>query len=111
MYTVYYRPLVDIMGGTIFITSRSIMAKIVKPDELGQVMAIYSIVDSLVPAVFGPLYTVIYKNTVDTLPGAYSLIGSTLAIPATMIYFWMYKDSKLSQKIDDKSVEIENTKL
>jgi len=49
-------------------------------------MAIYSIVDSLVPAVFGPLYTVIYKNTVDTLPGAYSLIGSTLAIPATVIY-------------------------
>lgn len=29
-------PLVDIMGGTIFITARSIMAKIVKPDELGK---------------------------------------------------------------------------
>lgn len=29
-------PLVDIMGGTIFITARSIMAKIVKPDELGE---------------------------------------------------------------------------
>lgn len=28
-------PLVDIMGGTIFITARSIMAKIVRPDELG----------------------------------------------------------------------------
>lgn len=29
-------PLVDIMGGTIFITARSIMAKIVSPDELGK---------------------------------------------------------------------------
>ncbi|CAI6344703.1 unnamed protein product [Macrosiphum euphorbiae] len=110
-WVYYLGPLVDIMGGTIFITSRSIMAKIVKPDELGQVTAIYSIVESLVPALFGPLYTVIYKHTVDTLPGAYSLIGSTLAVPATIIYFWMYRDSKLSQKIDNESVEIENTKL
>ena len=29
-------PVVDIMGGTIFITARSIMAKIVRPDELGK---------------------------------------------------------------------------
>ncbi|XP_025202483.1 uncharacterized protein LOC112599685 [Melanaphis sacchari] len=107
----YLGPLVDVMGGTIFITARSIMAKIVKPDELGQVTAIYSIVESLVPIVFGPLYTVIYKNTVDTLPGAYNLIGSTLAIPAILIYLWMYKESKLSKKNNDISVKIENDKL
>lgn len=29
-------PILDITGGTIFITSRSIMAKIVRPDELGK---------------------------------------------------------------------------
>lgn len=110
-WVYYLGPLVDIMGGTIFITARSIMAKIVGPDELGQVTAIYGIVESLVPIVFGPLYTVIYKSTVDTLPGAYSLIGSILAIPATVIYLWMYKESKQSQKIDDKSVKIENDKL
>lgn len=53
---------------------------------LGQVTAIYGIVESLVPIIFGPLYSVIYKHTVNTLPGAYSLIGSVLAIPATIIY-------------------------
>lgn len=34
-------PLVDIMGGTIFITARSIMAKIVGPDELGILVMVY----------------------------------------------------------------------
>lgn len=48
--------------------------------------AIYGIVESLVPIVFGPLYTMVYKITVNTLPGAYSLIGSTLAVPAIVIY-------------------------
>ncbi|VVC29235.1 Major facilitator superfamily,Major facilitator superfamily domain [Cinara cedri] len=98
---VYYMgPLVDIMGGTIFITARSIMAKIVQPDELGQVTAIYGIVESLVPIIFGPLYTIIYKNTVKTLPGLYSLVGSILAIPAIVIYLWMYKESQKSKKGD-----------
>lgn len=34
-------PLVDIMGGTIFITARSIMAKIVESDELGILVMVY----------------------------------------------------------------------
>lgn len=34
-------PLVDIMGGTIFITARSIMAKIVGSDELGILVIVY----------------------------------------------------------------------
>ncbi|XP_060833931.1 uncharacterized protein LOC132917281 [Rhopalosiphum padi] len=110
-WVYYLGPLVDIMGGTIFITARSIMSKIVKPDELGQVTAIYGIVESLVPIVFGPLYTVIYKNTVDTLPGAYSLVGSALAIPATIIYLRMYKESKLSKKNDDTSDKVQDDKL
>lgn len=56
---------------------------------LGQVTAIYSIVESLVPIFFGPLYSVVYKNTLHILPGAYSLIGSTLAVPATVLYLWV----------------------
>lgn len=103
-------PLVDIMGGTVFMTARSIMAKIVRRIVLelnnisfrfarylrvnvylfrittGQVTAVYGIVESPVPIVFGPLYTIIFKNTVTTLPGLYSLIGSTLAVPAIGIY-------------------------
>ncbi|XP_026804491.1 uncharacterized protein LOC113548040 [Rhopalosiphum maidis] len=110
-WVYYLGPLVDIMGGTIFITARSIMSKIVKPEELGQVTAIYGIVESLVPIVFGPLYTVIYKNTVDTLPGAYSLVGSALAIPATIIYLRMYKESNLSKKHYDTSDKVEDEKL
>lgn len=61
----------------------------IRSQILGQVTAIYSIVESLVPIIFGPLYSAVYKNTVDTLPGAYSLIGSTLAVPATIIYLWV----------------------
>lgn len=52
-------------------------------------MAIYGIIESLVPIVFGPLYSVIYSYTVNTLPGAYSLVGSVLAVPATIIYLWV----------------------
>ncbi|XP_050422786.1 thymic stromal cotransporter homolog [Adelges cooleyi] len=103
-------PLIDIMGGAVFITTRSIMTKLVKPDELGQVTSIYGIVETLVPIIYGPLYSAVYKATVNTLPGTYSLIGSTLAIPGSLIFLWMYRQSKKAEKSDYAAVKTEEDK-
>ncbi|VVC34721.1 Hypothetical protein CINCED_3A007627 [Cinara cedri] len=86
----YIGPLVDIFHGTAFVAMRSMLSKLVPANELGQVLAVFSLIETVIPAVFRPLYTVIYQKTLYSLPGAFYIFGGILNIPGVIIFLWMY---------------------
>lgn len=50
------------------------------------------------PLVYAPMYTQIYRATIDTMPGMFFLVGGALTIPSVVIFFWMYIVSKNEEK-------------
>lgn len=79
-------PIVELFSGTAFIAVRSIASKLVNSDELGKVNSLLSVSESFMPLLYTPLYAQVYANTMDTLPGAFFLMGGGLTIPAMVIY-------------------------
>ncbi|XP_014254647.1 proton-coupled folate transporter-like [Cimex lectularius] len=93
-WVFYLAPLVDIVNGTSFIAMRSIISKLVPPDELGKINSVFGLAEAIVPVVYGPLYSAVYRATMDTVPGAFFLLGGGLTAPAVLIFLWMYTEHK-----------------
>ncbi|XP_047985958.1 solute carrier family 46 member 3-like isoform X2 [Leguminivora glycinivorella] len=88
--TVFYiAPLVEILNGTSLLAMRSIMSKLVAPDELGKVNSIFGLTENLMPLIYVPLYTTVYTRTMDVLPGAVFLMGAGMSVPAIAVFFWL----------------------
>lgn len=84
---------------------RSIATKLVESDELGKVNSLFGVAEALMPLVYAPMYASLYQATIETLPGAFFLVGGALTAPAVIIFLWMYKMNKrdLKLKENDKS--------
>ncbi|XP_047986532.1 uncharacterized protein LOC125226575 isoform X2 [Leguminivora glycinivorella] len=82
-------PLVEILNGTSLLAMRSIMSKVVTPDELGKVNSIFGLTENLMPLIYVPLYTTVYTHTMEVLPGAVYLMGAGLSVPAVAVFVWL----------------------
>lgn len=76
----------EILNGTSFIAMRSIISKLVTPDELGKVNSLFGVAEALMPLVYAPMYTTLYSATLNTLPGAFFILGGILTAPAVIIF-------------------------
>lgn len=83
---MFIGPLFEIVGGAAFIAMRSLASKMVSKNELGKVNSLFSIVESFAPLVYSPLLAAIYTATINTMPGAFFLVGGTLTIPGAVIF-------------------------
>ncbi|KAF5269816.1 hypothetical protein FQR65_LT05862 [Abscondita terminalis] len=90
--------LLEISSGTSFIAIRSIASKLVEPDELGKLSALTGICEALMPIAYGSIYNLIYKSTIDTLPGTFYLVGSVLAVPTVGLFCWFNIQHRNDQK-------------
>jgi PCFT/HCP family folate transporter-like MFS transporter 1/3 len=103
-WQLYMGPIAEILNGTSFIAMRSIASKLVQSDELvnsfagflrnfqlkcffkGKVNSLFGVGEALMPLLYAPMYTQVYRNTIDTLPGAFFLLGGALTTPAVFIF-------------------------
>ncbi|XP_050538919.1 solute carrier family 46 member 3-like [Daktulosphaira vitifoliae] len=109
-FVFYLAPLVDIVNGTSFIAMRSIISKLVPPDELGKVNSLFGVCEALVPLIYGPMYSAVYKATLKTVPGAFFLLGGALTAPAAFIFLWMYSEHKKERTEKEKELKEEDKK-
>uniref|UniRef100_A0A1B6FAS2 Major facilitator superfamily (MFS) profile domain-containing protein n=1 Tax=Cuerna arida TaxID=1464854 RepID=A0A1B6FAS2_9HEMI len=66
--------------------SRSQLSKLVPGDELGKIFAFTSFLEAIAPLTASPLYTFVYKATLDTLPSAIFWLSTGLCcISVTLI--------------------------
>ncbi|XP_043267795.1 solute carrier family 46 member 3-like [Venturia canescens] len=93
-WMIYLAPLVEIVNGTSFIAMRSIASKLVPTDELGKVNSLFGVCESLMPLVYGPMYSSVYAATMNTFPGTFFLLGGGLTVPAVFSFLWLYKEHR-----------------
>lgn len=91
---IYLAPLVEIVNGTSFIAMRSIMSKLVPNDELGKVNSLFGVCESLMPLLYGPMYSFVYRSTMETFPGAFFILGGILTSPAVFAFLWLYREHR-----------------
>ncbi|KAG5672986.1 hypothetical protein PVAND_003070 [Polypedilum vanderplanki] len=108
----YVAPLVEFVSGSSFIAMRSIASKLVKSDELGKVNSLFGVAEGIVPLIYVPLYTQVYRMTINKWPGAFMALGSLMTLPAIFIFIWMYKKNKEDErrKLEDNQIN-ENEKF
>ncbi|XP_050525053.1 uncharacterized protein LOC126896376 isoform X2 [Daktulosphaira vitifoliae] len=92
----YFGVIVEIIFTSSHIIMRSILSKIVPPHEIGQVCSIIAIIQTLVPVIYIPLYSAIYKISMEIFPGFFFIFTSILLIPAFFIYLKLYLENKRS---------------
>ncbi|XP_015364776.1 PREDICTED: solute carrier family 46 member 3-like [Diuraphis noxia] len=109
-FVFYLAPLVDIVNGTSFIAMRSIISKLVPADELGKVNSLFGVCEALVPLIYGPMYSAVYKATLKTVPGAFFLLGGALTVPAALIFLWMYNEHKKEEREKEAEIRDEEKK-
>lgn len=74
------------LNGTSFIAMRSIVSKLVSPEELGKINSLFGLAEALVPLVYGPLYSRIYAVSINSFPGGFFLVGAILTAPAIAVF-------------------------
>lgn len=52
----------------------------------GKVNSLFGVCEALMPLVYGPMYSAVYAATMDTMPGAFFLLGGVLTMPAVLIF-------------------------
>lgn len=70
----------------IITSSRSMLSKLVEPDELGAVYAVVGMGEGLLPIFFTPMYTAIYNSTLDVFPGTVFIVNSCITLIVCCIY-------------------------
>ncbi|CAH1392872.1 unnamed protein product [Nezara viridula] len=101
----YLASLIDMVGGTAVIAMRSIASKLVPSEELGKINSLFGVCEAVTPLIYQPLYSFVYQKTINTLPGAFFLVGSSLTLPTVLIFLYLYylnKKQPLNGKILNK---------
>ncbi|XP_060838132.1 uncharacterized protein LOC132920081 [Rhopalosiphum padi] len=99
-FLFYLGPIVDIFHGTALVAFRAILSKLVPANQLGQALAVSSLVETIIPAIFRPLYSVIYYKTLHNMPGAFYVFGGVLNIFGIFVFISMYKKKKQNEKCE-----------
>ncbi|KAF7414591.1 solute carrier family 46 member 3 [Vespula maculifrons] len=104
-WMIYLGALVEIVNGTSFIAMRSIASKLVPSDELGKVNSLFGVSESLMPLVYGPMYSSIYATTMNTFPGAFFIVGGCMTIPAVFGFLWLYTEHRRDRLIKEREMK------
>ena len=48
--------------------------------------SLIGVAEGLMPLIYAPMYTQVYKATLEVLPGAFYLLGGALTLPAVFIF-------------------------
>ncbi|KAI4478139.1 hypothetical protein M0804_012097 [Polistes exclamans] len=105
-WMIYLGALVEIVNGTSFIAMRSIASKLVPSDELGKVNSLFGVCESLMPLVYGPMYSSIYATTMNTFPGAFFIVGGCMTIPAVFGFLWLYSEHRRDRILLERETNV-----
>ncbi|KAK5648562.1 hypothetical protein RI129_003454 [Pyrocoelia pectoralis] len=90
----YISALLDIPVIVAIIASRSIITKLVLEKDLGKITSLFGIAESIGALICAPMYSSIFKATIDTFPGLFYVAGISLSVPAVLIFLWLYTKRK-----------------
>lgn len=83
-------PIVSIFSGSGTIAMRSIATKLVDQNDVGKIQSLFGICEGLAPLIYSSMYSQLYIATINTLPGAFYLLGAALISPAIFIFLYVF---------------------
>ncbi|XP_045469355.1 uncharacterized protein LOC123677009 [Harmonia axyridis] len=86
----YLAALTEVFNGSSHIAMRSIMSKLVTPNELGQTFSLFGLCEAFTPLLCGPLYSYVYHQTIENFPGAFYFVSVCLHTGAFLIFLWLF---------------------
>ncbi|KAK9891132.1 hypothetical protein WA026_013450 [Henosepilachna vigintioctopunctata] len=95
----------EIFHGTSHIAMRSIISKIVPPNELGQATSVFGVCEAVMPLLFGPFYSTLYNYTLRSFPGTFYLVSAGTYLIAMMLYYWLYRTDKIEEELRDRKAK------
>lgn len=107
-WMIYLAAIVEIVNGTSFIAMRSIASKLVSTDELGKVNSLFGVCESMMPLVYGPMYSSIYAATMKSFPGTFFIVGACLTMPAVFAFLWLYTEHRKDRKMLEQEKKAES---
>ncbi|CAL4147784.1 unnamed protein product, partial [Meganyctiphanes norvegica] len=100
-YLMWIAPVGALLVNSAVIAIRSMLSKLVQPDELGKISAVLGALDGLMPMVSFSLYTLVYHATVNSFPGAQFFFGLSANLLMTIIIIFII----LCERVRSYSVE------
>ncbi|GLV35890.1 uncharacterized protein CBL_09892 [Carabus blaptoides fortunei] len=85
-FYLYVASVIGLMSEYQTVPIRSIATKLVSPDDAGKIQSLFGICEALAPSVYGPLYSSVYRATVEVMPGAFYLVGAASLIPTIPVF-------------------------
>ncbi|ALC45482.1 CG31321 [Drosophila busckii] len=82
----YLASVVDMFVSLRVIAIKTIGSSIVAGDELSKMYSIFGISEPIGQFIFPPIYSEIYKSTVDNFPGAFFLFGEIFYVPNVLVF-------------------------
>ena len=77
-WMVYLGAIIAFLDTTSYSMIRCMISKNVKPDEVGKILSFVGAIQAFIPMIASPIFGLIYKSTVETLPQTYLIVIACL---------------------------------
>ncbi|CAH2107805.1 unnamed protein product [Euphydryas editha] len=96
---MYMVPLIQILNVTSYTSMRSMISKLVLPEEIGKIYSLFSLVDTLSSLVIEPTYSAMYARTIQIFTGAVYIFHAIIVLPSMGISVWFFIQHRRETKL------------
>ncbi|XP_049865720.1 solute carrier family 46 member 3-like [Pectinophora gossypiella] len=89
-FQMFMLPIIEILNATTWTSLRSMASKLVPSEELGKMNSLFSLVETLAALVFDPMYSGIYRLSIDVFSGAVFIFSAGMLLPAITLLLWVF---------------------
>ena len=98
LWVLYLGYVLNMLWNAVTTTSRSNMSKLMESNEIGKAFTFLAIFQGITPIATKPLFALLYKNTLETFPGAYKILSGSLYIGVLLIIILTHFGLKRSEE-------------
>ncbi len=98
VWTVYLGACFAFLDGTSHSIIRCLISKHVRPDEVGKILSFVGAIQAFIPPVASPIFGLIYRETVETLPQTYLVVLACLFCVDLAALLIIDRGVKMAQK-------------
>ncbi len=105
---LYLGTCIAFLNATSFAVIRCMITKQISPHEVGCLMSVVSGIQAFVPFVKGPLFGLIYRNTVEYLPQTCLIVVAVGIFIDWMLLYTINHGVRRVEKKKEKALELAN---
>ena len=109
LWALYLGYVLNMLWNSITTTARSNMSKLMESNEIGKAFTFLAIFTGIIPIATKPFFAFLYKNTLETFPGAYKILSASLYLGILLIILLTHFGLKRLEEPNSPAVNQEET--